>query len=206
MVQVSQTEPLAGTGAQSSPGPPSWPPLPPGDGGGGGGGGLWWGADRDLGDIKMAVRTDDHFDGMMEWLFCDGRAVSRATYAQLFALMGIAFGPGDGLTTFNLPRFNSDGVLQGFVPMGNAPLGATGGVEQHNHMLSEVMLVAHNWMGACGPNSMMGTVNPGIDVAVSDSPHTHGLPAVAHVGAPPNTNDAAVVSPYLAVGFFIRAR
>ena len=163
-------------------------------------------ADRAVGDIKMAVRTDDHLDGSMTWFFCDGRAINRVTYATLFALCGVQYGVGDGLTTFNIPRFNSDGAMQGFVPMGNAPLGATGGVEAHAHSLNEIMLVFHNF--PFGPwsdiNSMAQIVNPGIDVAVSDSPHVHGLPAIAHAGAPPSTNNANVVSPYLAVGFFIR--
>lgn len=37
------------------------------------------------------------------WLKCDGAAVSRATYARLFAAIGTTFGAGDGTTTFNLP-------------------------------------------------------------------------------------------------------
>jgi microcystin-dependent protein len=37
------------------------------------------------------------------WLLCDGSAVSRTTYASLFAAIGINFGGGDGIATFNLP-------------------------------------------------------------------------------------------------------
>lgn len=37
------------------------------------------------------------------YIVCDGRAVSRTTYDQLFAAIGIAWGQGDGLTTFNVP-------------------------------------------------------------------------------------------------------
>jgi microcystin-dependent protein len=37
------------------------------------------------------------------WLLCDGSAVSRTTYATLFAAIGINFGGGDGIATFNLP-------------------------------------------------------------------------------------------------------
>jgi microcystin-dependent protein len=37
------------------------------------------------------------------YLLCDGSAVSRVTYANLFAAIGTAWGSGDGSTTFNLP-------------------------------------------------------------------------------------------------------
>ena len=39
------------------------------------------------------------------WLICNGSAVSRATYATLFAVVGTTFGVGDGSTTFNLPNY-----------------------------------------------------------------------------------------------------
>lgn len=39
------------------------------------------------------------------WLICDGSAVSRTTYAALFAAIGTAHGSGDGSTTFNLPDY-----------------------------------------------------------------------------------------------------
>lgn len=38
------------------------------------------------------------------WLSCDGSAVSRSTYAELFAVIGTAYGAGNGTTTFNLPN------------------------------------------------------------------------------------------------------
>jgi microcystin-dependent protein len=37
------------------------------------------------------------------FLLCDGSAVSRTTYAGLFAVAGTKYGAGDGSTTFNLP-------------------------------------------------------------------------------------------------------
>jgi microcystin-dependent protein len=37
------------------------------------------------------------------YLMCDGSAISRTTYAALFALLGTTYGAGDGATTFNLP-------------------------------------------------------------------------------------------------------
>lgn len=40
------------------------------------------------------------------YLLCDGSAVSRTTYAALFAAIGTTYGAGDGNTTFNLPNCN----------------------------------------------------------------------------------------------------
>jgi microcystin-dependent protein len=37
------------------------------------------------------------------FLECDGTAVSRTTYAALFAIVGTTYGAGDGSTTFGLP-------------------------------------------------------------------------------------------------------
>ena len=38
------------------------------------------------------------------WLVCDGSAISRTRYADLFAVIGTTYGSGDGNTTFNLPN------------------------------------------------------------------------------------------------------
>lgn len=39
------------------------------------------------------------------WLACDGSAVSRTTYASLFAAISTSAGAGDGATTFNVPDY-----------------------------------------------------------------------------------------------------
>ena len=72
------------------------------------------------------------------YLFCDGSAVSRTTYATLYAVIGDTFGAGDGSTTFNLPD------LGGRVPLGASSthlLGSTGGSETVT--LTESELPAH---------------------------------------------------------------
>lgn len=38
------------------------------------------------------------------WLLCDGSAVSRTDYADLYAVIGTTYGDGDGSTTFNVPN------------------------------------------------------------------------------------------------------
>lgn len=41
------------------------------------------------------------------WLICNGAAISRATYAALFAVTGTTYGAGNGTTTFNLPTLTA---------------------------------------------------------------------------------------------------
>ena len=43
------------------------------------------------------------------WLICDGAAVSRTNYPELFGALGTGYGAGNGTTTFNVP--NSDGQM-----------------------------------------------------------------------------------------------
>lgn len=40
------------------------------------------------------------------FLICDGSAISRTRYADLFAVIGTTYGAGDGNSTFNLPQEN----------------------------------------------------------------------------------------------------
>lgn len=44
------------------------------------------------------------------FLKCNGAAVSRTTYSQLFAAIGTTYGSGDGSTTFNLPEMRGEFV------------------------------------------------------------------------------------------------
>jgi hypothetical protein len=39
------------------------------------------------------------------WFVCNGAPISRSENAELFSAIGERFGPGDGVTTFNLPSF-----------------------------------------------------------------------------------------------------
>lgn len=66
--------------------------------------------DRMLKESKDPVPTGAVFSFPVDtpptgYLICDGRPISRTTYADLFALIGTSYGPGDGSTTFNLPDY-----------------------------------------------------------------------------------------------------
>ncbi len=39
------------------------------------------------------------------WLLCNGAAVSRTVYSQLYSVLGTVSGSGDGSTTFNIPDY-----------------------------------------------------------------------------------------------------
>lgn len=110
------------------------------------------------------------------WLMCYGQAVSRTTYAALFALISTTYGTGDGSTTFNLPDLRGRAVF-GVDNMGGSAasrvtagvsgitgtsLGATGGNEamhQHSHAnsLSDPGHT-HYYHGTSTPNSNVASV------------------------------------------------
>jgi microcystin-dependent protein len=93
------------------------------------------------------------------WLFCSGAAVSRTTYADLFAAIGIAWGSGDGVTTFDLPdlrgrvtagKDNMGGTTAGRITAAGSgitgtTLGAAGGLQNHQLSLAQIPSHAHNF-------------------------------------------------------------
>lgn len=89
------------------------------------------------------------------WLLCYGQALSRTTYAALFAVLGTTYGVGDGSTTFNIPDIRGR-VIAGQDDMGGTSanrltgltdgvdgdvLGGAGGLESQT--LTESQMPAH---------------------------------------------------------------
>lgn len=71
------------------------------------------------------------------WLKCNGQAISRTTYADLFSVIGTTYGSGDGSTTFNLPNI-SERVIVGNAGDGEFSLGNTGGEKEHTLTVNEM--------------------------------------------------------------------
>lgn len=67
------------------------------------------------------------------WLMCDGSAVSRTTYADLFSAIGTTFGAGNGTTTFNLPDLRQRFPIGKAASGTGSTLGGSGGTIDHVH-------------------------------------------------------------------------
>ena len=133
------------------------------------------------------------------WLIADGSAVSRTTYAALFAIIGTVFGSGDGSTTFNLPN------LKGRVPVGKDSgqtefdvVGETGGAKTHTLTTTEMPAHTHAFS----------------IFAVGSSNGVHVAAASGTIVSGPTTNDSNVstggggahnnLQPYIALNYLIK--
>ena len=153
------------------------------------------------------------------FLECNGQAVSRSTYAALFAIVSTTYGAGDGSTTFNVPDLQ-DNVAVSKSP--NKALASTGGANtvaatgniggaSANATLSTPQLASHAHPGGgnAAPNSVKGqsqlnqNLNPGFSAAGtgnagSGGGHSHNLSANFSGDA------TSVLQPYLTVIYIIK--
>jgi microcystin-dependent protein len=118
------------------------------------------------------------------WLLCNGDAVSRTTYADLFAVIGTTFGTGDGSTTFNVPDF------RGRVPAGDGgtgsftPIGLQLGVESTQLVPNEV---------------------PALDITIHEVASGSGTLVVSNVWYQAQANQPVTnIQPTLVVNFIIK--
>lgn len=106
------------------------------------------------------------------WLLCDGSAISRTTYAALFALIGTTFGAGNGSSTFNVPD------LRGRVPLGVGTATGAAGATAHTR-------------------GQKGGEETHVTTSAENGPHTHdGI----QYALTPVRNDAAQINVTVSVG------
>jgi microcystin-dependent protein len=145
------------------------------------------------------------------WLLCAGAAVSRSTYAALFAVIGTTFGVGDGTTTFNLPNYTNR------MPYGTT-LGATGGsadavVVSHTHTAT-VADPGHNHANG-SYNALLSYTGSGTVDSQNSSPGEPDLRGYGTIQSATTgitvTNSTTGVSatnanlpPYLGINFIIK--
>lgn len=151
------------------------------------------------------------------YLLCDGSAISRATYSDLFAVISTTYGVGDGSTTFNIPDF------RGKSPLGagedttnsltNRTLGAFLGEEDHTLTSSEMPSHTHTVTHSHdfrynGPNSSAATRFDGLTTSAGNDNELAGPNAVKE--ASPTSSSAGSDSahnnmqPSLVVNFIIK--
>jgi microcystin-dependent protein len=158
-----------------------------------------------------------------------GQAISRTTYAALFALTGTAFGPGDGSTTFNIPDLRGRAIF-GLDNMGGAAagritvaggnfdgtvLGGVGGAQ--NHTLTQGEMPVHNhgvtdpghvhtfgnaglWTNQVGNAVGTATAQPNSQIATQTASATAGI-TISNAGS---GTAHAVLNPAMALPYLLR--
>jgi len=120
------------------------------------------------------------------WLECNGQAISRIAYADLFRVIGETYGAGDGTTTFNLPDIRGRVIASpGTEPFNG--VGSKTGEATHQLTASEIpelgISVTDDWQVA-GSAKVAGsdgtTSNPLSSVvnAGGGSPHNNVQPTI----------------------------
>ena len=103
------------------------------------------------------------------YLICDGSAISRTTYAALFAVVGTTHGSGDGSTTFNLPDLQSKFITGASSDPNSSgySVGAEGGenfvtltvnqMPDHSHSYSQPSFTTYSFTGGGGSQRCQST-------------------------------------------------
>lgn len=141
-----------------------------------------------------------------DFLLCQGQAVSRTTYAALFAVIGTTYGVGDNSTTFNVPdRRGRVGVGMDSTQTEFDALAKTGGAKTVALTLAQMAEHSHSAIstgGTGGPGSVAGWTVGGASAAQNTSFASTGITPSPGTGGQAHPN----LQPYLTVNYAIRYR
>lgn len=133
------------------------------------------------------------------YLVCDGSAVSRTEYSELFDVIGTLYGSGDGSTTFNLPDLRGKVVTGLDTSNSNFNvIGKTGGEETVTLTIENIPSHTH---GTAVTDSSMGASSGNASMAVAYQ-KTDGFPTGATGGGKAHNN----LQPYITINYLIRAK
>jgi hypothetical protein len=101
------------------------------------------------------------------WLAADGTAVSRSTYAALFAAIGTTYGAGDGSTTFALPDLRGY-FVRGSGTNGDGTAAGTFGAKQADEFKAHTHTTGSAFLGdSTGPWNFVGGSKGLVDITGS---------------------------------------
>lgn len=156
------------------------------------------------GSVDVAAIAAFAADPATGWIYCNGQAISRTDYSALFAKIGIAYGGGDGASTFNVPDLRGRtlaGIDDGASRLtstyfGTSPvLGANGGAESHTLSVAEIPAHTHSFSRRGGPaTGVNGTVNDNRANAAPDGVTDNGT---GGGGAHKNVQPTALIKWYI---------
>lgn len=119
------------------------------------------------------------------WLLCDGAAVSRSIYFNLYGKIGTTWGSGDGFSTFNLPDLRQRFAL-GSIPSGADTVGAYGGANEIALTTNQLPIHTHaltskgHFHGITDPGHLHTLTDPGHVHGVTDPEHLHTISDPGH--------------------------
>lgn len=149
-----------------------------------------------LGGLPVATSIEGYWTTPPEgFLFEDGSAVSRTTYAALFAVIGTTYGIGDGVNTFNLP----DSRGRASVNLNSADsefntIGELYGTKSETVSVAQMPSHTHTQNAHTHANVAHGH-------SISDPSHNHSQNAHNHSQNPHNHN-GGFANPFVSDGSF----
>jgi len=165
--------------------------------------------------VGTILMYSSHTPPGSSFMLCNGQAISRTTYADLFGRIGVSYGAGDSATTFNLPDLRSR------FPVGYGPiyaLASTGGsvstpldlTHYHGTAISSgndnINFPTRTWSKTDnGTGATIGISGDDVDdadgsaITTGDIASTTEIPSLAALVVP-------TLPPYLAVPFIIKVQ